>query len=194
MSTDETPEIPEPNRVYVRPFDSSIGTEIESHLWMTALDCTRDGATLRGPEVSTKSDDNTGISNGDNRGVQLYQVFCDSENKAPDGLLSLLRLASDPNQVQLGFRFRQATYESRGALVFECLRTFIKRLFFLENIQRIICYSSTEQKEVHALLQSLGMVCEATLRKNHLYADEWCDEFVYAMLKQDLGEKDSRLF
>jgi RimJ/RimL family protein N-acetyltransferase len=92
-------------------------------------------------------------------------------------------LNSDNQQVEIGCTLGK--YEHGKGYATEVLKETIHYLFHTLNKHRVIASIDPENIKSIQLVERLGFRKEAHFRKSLLINDEWVDDLVYAMLKED---------
>jgi RimJ/RimL family protein N-acetyltransferase len=105
------------------------------------------------------------------------------ENHLMIGDVGLKVSAENPRQSEIGFTLSRP-YQKQG-LAFEAVSRLFDYLFTELGIHRIVAITDTRNASSVALLERLGMRCEAHFRKSYWDAAEWTDEFLYAILEKE---------
>jgi RimJ/RimL family protein N-acetyltransferase len=105
------------------------------------------------------------------------------ENRQMIGDLGLKVSAENPRQTEIGFTLSQP-YQKKG-LAFEAVSRLFDYVFTDLGLHRIIGITDTRNSPSIALLERLGMRCEAHFRQSYWDGGEWTDEFLYAVLEHE---------
>jgi len=105
------------------------------------------------------------------------------ENHQMIGDLGLKVSAENPRQSEIGYTLSVA-YQKKG-LAFEAVSWLLDYAFTELSLHRIIAITDTRNAPSIALLERLGMRCEAHFRQSYWDAGDWTDEFLYAILEQE---------
>lgn len=120
---------------------------------------------------------------------ELDQVFdLAVELKGDHKVIGLVTLISrKEKQGELGYALN-VIYQRKGYAT-EAVRAVLDFGFDKLDFHRI--FSTTERHNINSwmLLERVGMRREAVFLEDHLDRDEWCDSFLYAMLKKEWHEK-----
>lgn len=99
------------------------------------------------------------------------------------GDCALLVLKSAPRIGELGYTFAR-TYQGNG-LATEAARAVVDYGFDSLGLNRIIATSDCRNRRSIALMERLSMRREGHFIQNLWFKGEWCDEFHYAVLRQE---------
>jgi RimJ/RimL family protein N-acetyltransferase len=110
------------------------------------------------------------------------------ENHNMIGDVGLKVSAENPRQSEIGFTLSRS-YQKQG-LAFEAVSRLFDYLFTELGMHRIIAITDTRNTPSVALLERLGMRCEAHFHKSYWDAGEWTDEFLYAILEKEWLGRD----
>ena len=92
-------------------------------------------------------------------------------------------ISIDNRQGEIGFTLNPQ-YQGKGFAT-EAAKAILSFGFQQLNLHRITAICDVRNKPSYRLMERLGMRQEAHFRQNCLVKGEWCDEFVYAILKQE---------
>ncbi len=99
------------------------------------------------------------------------------------GDCALLRLSSAPRIGEIGYTFARA-YQGNG-LATEAARAVVDYGFDSLELSRIIATCDCRNRPSIALMERLPMRREGHFIKNAWFKGEWCDEFQYAVLRDE---------
>jgi len=88
-----------------------------------------------------------------------------------------------PWEAQIGYTLAW-DHQGKG-FAQEALNQLLKYLFVDLEKHRVIASTDTRNKPSAKLVQRLGFRKEAHFIKNGFYKNEWCDEFVFALLREE---------
>jgi RimJ/RimL family protein N-acetyltransferase len=99
------------------------------------------------------------------------------------GDCALLVLKSAPRIGEIGYTFARA-YQGNG-LATEAARAVVDYAFDSLDLSRIIATCDCRNRRSIALMERLPMRREGHFIKNAWFKGEWCDEFQYAVLREE---------
>ena len=105
------------------------------------------------------------------------------ENHQIIGDLGLKFSLEDPLQAEIGYTLSRPN--QKKGLAFEAVSRMLDYIFTELGLHRIIAITDTRNDPSIALLERLGMRCEAHFQKSYWDTGEWTDEFLYAILEQE---------
>jgi aminoglycoside 6'-N-acetyltransferase len=105
------------------------------------------------------------------------------ENHQIIGDLGLKFSLEDPLQAEIGYTLSRPN--QKKGLAFEAVSRMLDYIFTELGLHRIIAITDTRNDSSIALLERLGMRCEAHFQKSYWDTGEWTDEFLYAILEQE---------
>lgn len=111
-----------------------------------------------------------------------------------DGVLAgdcaLLVIKSRPRIGEVGYTFARA-HQGRG-LATEAVRAVVDFAFDTLHLHRMIATMDCRNARSMALTERLGMTREGHFIENAWFKGEWCDEYLYAVLREEwLGNRRS---
>jgi RimJ/RimL family protein N-acetyltransferase len=92
-------------------------------------------------------------------------------------------LSQDARQIEIGFTI-DPMYQNKG-LGIEAVKHLLEYIFNTLNKHRVIAITDVRNKNSIKLLEKIGMRKEGHFIKNAWYKEEYTDEFLYAMLKEE---------
>jgi RimJ/RimL family protein N-acetyltransferase len=99
------------------------------------------------------------------------------------GDCAMLISKSEPRVAEIGYTFARA-YQGNG-LATEAVRAVVNYGFDKLGLHRFIATTDCRNHRSVALLERLGMRCEGHFVENVWFKGEWCDEFQYAVIREE---------
>lgn len=94
-------------------------------------------------------------------------------------------LPDEAGQAELGYTFA-ADAQGRG-LATEAVRAWLTYAFPAFDLHRVRALLDVRNDRSAALLERLGFRREGHFRQSGFYKGEWCDEYLYAILREEWG-------
>ena len=131
-------------------------------------------------EELTKRLDTVSLSD---EGDHLCLAVEHPELKRVMGEVFLFWRSKDHQQAEVGYAFNPA-YAGEGYAT-EATRVMVDFAFGVMGVRRVFARCDARNVASYRLMERLGMRREAHFRQNEFVKGEWCDELVYAMLKEE---------
>ncbi len=93
-------------------------------------------------------------------------------------------LPQDTNQVEIGYTL-DPLYQNKG-FGKEAVKCLLGYIFNVLNKHRVIAITDVRNKNSIKLLENIGMRREGHFRKNAWYRGEYTDEYLFALLKEEV--------
>lgn len=107
-------------------------------------------------------------------------VILEKESKAI-GELGFKFMARKHRLGEIGYRLNPA-YQGKG-FAFEAVEALISELFGHKNLHKIIAICDPRNTGSYRLMEKLKMTREAHFKSHVFRRGEWCDEYVYSIIK-----------
>jgi RimJ/RimL family protein N-acetyltransferase len=105
------------------------------------------------------------------------------ENRNLIGDCAIHTLPQDTNQVEIGFTINPM-YQNKGFGT-EAIKCLLGYIFNVLNKHRVIAITDVRNQNSIKLLEKIGMRKEGHFIKNAWYKEEYTDEYLFAMLKEE---------
>lgn len=94
-----------------------------------------------------------------------------------------LHFLADPEQMEIGYTI--SPHHQRKGYATEAIRAILGYLFDTLGKHRVTASLDPRNTASAAVLEKLGFRLEAHFRKSYFMDGEWCDDWVYAMLREE---------
>lgn len=104
-----------------------------------------------------------------------------------EGLVQCRTIRSDPGQVKLRAYISESGRKLKQSQVQKSIRLLVSYFFNSRRKQKIRTFADTDDIWLQTVFEGAGFKKEGCLRENRLVSQCWRDEFLYGLLRRDLG-------
>ena len=110
-----------------------------------------------------------------------------SDDSVAEGLVRCSTIRSDPGQVKLRLFISDYGRKKEKSQIQRSIHSLVIYFFNVRRKQKIRSFADSDDDWLQLLLEGVGFKKEGCLRENILVKHQWRDEFLYGLLRRDLG-------